>query len=74
MPRKPIARQLGAAVRKRRKAERLTQEMLAERAGLSTNYVGNIERGEYDVTVTVLQRVATALGCKASMLLNAAEL
>jgi len=73
-PPETAAKRLGAAVRRQRKAKKLTQEKLAERADLSTNYVGNIERGEYDVTVSTLRRVAAAMGCTASALLDAAEL
>lgn len=68
------AEMLGKVIRKQRKAKKLTQEQLAERSGLSTNYVGNVERGEYDITVKVLQRLAKALECEASALLEAAEL
>jgi transcriptional regulator with XRE-family HTH domain len=65
---------LGVSVRGYRKGRKLTQEEVAERAGLSTNYVGNIERGEYDVTVAVLQRVACAMEARASVLLDRAGL
>jgi transcriptional regulator with XRE-family HTH domain len=69
-----VARLLGTSVRGHRKARKLTQEVVAERAGLSTNYMGNIERGEYDVTVAVLQRVACAMDTRASVLLDKAGL
>ncbi|MDR1496925.1 MAG: helix-turn-helix transcriptional regulator [Puniceicoccales bacterium] len=64
-----VAKRLGSAVREQRKALKLTQEQLAEKAALSTNYVGNIERGEYDMTVAVLNRVASALSTSPSVLL-----
>jgi transcriptional regulator with XRE-family HTH domain len=73
-PEGSVARLLGVSVRGYRKGRRLTQEVVAERAGLSTNYVGNIERGEYDVTVAVLQRVARAMDARASVLLDRAGL
>ena len=44
-----------------RKAGGLTQEELAERAGLSARYVSSIERGVVSASVTVLGRVARAL-------------
>jgi transcriptional regulator with XRE-family HTH domain len=74
VPAAAVARRLGAAVRECRRARRLTQETVAERAGLSTNYVGNIERGEYDATVAVLQRVALAMDVRVSSLLADAGL
>lgn len=70
--RSPLAVRLGASIRDARAQRNLTQEQLAERASLSKNYIGNIERGEYDVTVSTLHRVAAALGVTAGDLLKAA--
>ena len=39
----------------------LSQEKLAEKANLSRNYIGNVERAEYKITVEALARVAKAL-------------
>ena len=39
----------------------LTQEEVAERAGLNRNYVGMIEREEHSPTIDVLERVAVVL-------------
>ena len=39
----------------------MSQEKLAEKAGLARNYIGNIERAEYKVTVETLARIAKAL-------------
>ena len=39
-------RSIGENIRKYRKTKKMTQETLAERAGLSVNYIGSIERGE----------------------------
>jgi transcriptional regulator with XRE-family HTH domain len=72
--RSPLAIRLGATIRDTRMAKHLSQEMLAESASLSKNYIGNIERGEYDVTVSALHRVAKGLGCRAADLLAAAEI
>ena len=62
----------GNAVRDARTATGLTQEKLAEKASLSKNAVGNIERGEFDVTVATLARIAAALGRSGSDMLLAA--
>jgi len=48
-------------VRRERHARRLTQEELADRAGLSARYLGSIERGSVSASVSVLGRLARAL-------------
>jgi transcriptional regulator with XRE-family HTH domain len=48
-------------VRRSRQARELTQEELADRAGLSARYLGSIERGAVSASVTVLGKVARAL-------------
>src|SRR5688572_15649250 len=52
-----MASQLRAA----RQRRRLTQETLAERAGLHRSYVSGIERGQHNVPVDTLCRLAWAL-------------
>ena len=48
-------------VRRVRHAKNLTQEELADRAGLSVRYLGSIERAAVSASVTVLGRLARAL-------------
>jgi transcriptional regulator with XRE-family HTH domain len=48
-------------VRRARHAGNMTQEELADRAGLSARYLGSIERAEVSATITVLERLAQAL-------------
>ena len=48
-------------LRRERHAKEMTQEELADRAGLSSRYLGSIERGEVSASVTVLGRLAEAL-------------
>jgi len=52
---------LAVNLRKARHAKGLTQEELADRAGLSARYVGGIEQARYAATVRVLGRLAEAL-------------
>jgi transcriptional regulator with XRE-family HTH domain len=59
-------------IRATRVQQGYSQEVLAEKAALSINYVGSVERGEYDITVASLDRIAVALGCKTSDLIRAA--
>lgn len=48
-------------LRQARHDKKLTQEELADRAGLSMRYVGAIERGDVSASVTVLGQIADAL-------------
>lgn len=49
-------------MRRLRYDRKLTQEELAARAGLSMRYVGSIERGAVSASVSVLGKIAEALG------------
>lgn len=61
---------LGKSVRRLRREADLTQEELAARAGISANYVGEIERGECNPSVLVMFAVARGLGVQPSQLLE----
>ncbi len=49
-------------MRRLRYDKKLTQEELAARSGLSMRYVGSIERGAVSASVSILGKVAEALG------------
>ena len=70
--RSPLAVKLGRVIRATRDDLGWSQERPAELADLSKNYVGNLERGEYEVSVATLNRVAGALRQKASDILKSA--
>ena len=72
MPSTPL-HALGLAIRARREALALSQEVLGERADLHRTYVGGIERGERNVTFTNLEAIARALDVNASQLVAEAE-
>ncbi len=59
-----IYRVLGEAVRARRKKARLSQEQLAEKADLTRNYIGDIERAEKKITLETLAKIASVLKCR----------
>lgn len=54
--------QFGRRVREMREGLDLSQEELAERAGLHRNYIGGIERGERNVAILNVVRLAEGLG------------
>jgi len=62
--------QLGARIRKLRKAKKLSQEGLAFEAGLDRTYVSSVERGERNIAVLNLAKLAGALGVGAAELLE----
>ncbi len=55
-------RQIGERLRALRLAAGLTQERLAERAELHPTYIGQLERGEKNVTIESLLKITRALG------------
>lgn len=59
-----------ANVRRLRHDAGLTQEELAERAGVHRTYVGMLERSEKNVTLYNVERFADALQVEASVLLE----
>ncbi len=52
----------GKTIQSMRKDRNLSQEMLAEKAGLHRTYIGMIERAEKNVTLINIQKIASALG------------
>lgn len=61
-------RKLGSRIREKRKALGLTQEELAAKADIDRSYIGGVERGERNLTFTVLCQISEALGCYVSTL------
>lgn len=65
---------LGMSIRVRRKALGLSQEALADAAEVDRAHMGKIERGERNVTFLNILRIAVAIRCKPSELLQDAGL
>lgn len=61
---------VGGNVRGRRQDLGWSQEDLAEKTGLHRTYIGGIERAERNITIRILDRLATALGTTPSALLK----
>ena len=68
-----LAPRLGRTVRKYRLAAGLSQEALADKAGLHRTYVSLLERGLRNPSVDTLRQVAAALGVPTSQLVAEAE-
>lgn len=59
---------MGAQIRSRRRELGRTQEWLAERANVSTSFIGHIERGSRKASLETLAKISLALGVKMDML------
>jgi len=59
---------LGAEIKRVRQAVGMSQEELAYRVDLDRSYVGDIERGEHNVSLMSLVKLANALGVTVSEL------
>ena len=64
---------MAANVRRARHAGKMTQEELADRAGLSARYLGSIERAAVSASITVLEQLARALDVDPCELIRAAS-
>jgi len=65
----PLVKVFAAHVRARRRELGLSQEQLAEKAGVHRTYVGMLERGEKNVTIYNIERIANALTVEPAALL-----
>jgi len=66
----PVLVALGAEIRRARAGIGLSQETLAVDAGLDRSYMGGIERGEHNITIMNIVKIAVALKVKPSTLLG----
>lgn len=61
---------LGNRIREYRKKRGFSQEILAEKSGVSTNTISRIEGGQMAMSVGILQKIVKALGVDANTLLG----
>ena len=61
---------LGNRIREYRKEREFSQEILAEKSGVSTNTISRIEGGQMAMSVGILQKIVKALGVDANTLLG----
>jgi transcriptional regulator with XRE-family HTH domain len=59
-----IQKQIGATVRALRLKKGWSQDVFADRTGLHRAHVGEVERGESNVTIQTLKIIADALGVR----------
>jgi len=57
----PILVALGQKIKTHRKAKGISQEALALLVGLDRSYMGGIERGEHNVSIINIQKIAESL-------------
>lgn len=60
----PTLIKLGKRIRQLREGQGLSQEAIALASGLDRSYFGGIERGEHNVAVINLEKIANALNSK----------
>lgn len=61
---------VGESIRRARQSHGWTQAALAERAGLSPNYVARLERGELGASLFVATKICDALGVSIDSLMT----
>jgi len=65
-----ILEKIGSRIRTHRKQAELSQQALAERANVSYKYIGEIERGQVNLSVEILLKITGALNVEAGELLG----
>ena len=68
-----LQERLGRAVRRLRKAADYSQEGFADLVGVHRTYMGAVERGEVNISLQNIERIAEALELRVSKLLQEAE-
>ena len=65
-----LYKQMGTEIRRIRREQVLTQDVVAERADISLSFYGHIERGTRKMSVETLYGIAMALSCSADEILG----
>jgi len=64
-----IAKKLGKKIKLTRVDKEMSQSDLSQAANIDSSHIGKIERGEINITVITLFRIAEALRCSPKILL-----
>lgn len=70
MPVGELQQRLGDNLRRERTARGLSQEAFADVLGVHRTYMGGLERGERNVTLKTIERLAERLGVDAASLVT----
>jgi transcriptional regulator with XRE-family HTH domain len=65
-----VRRRVALNIKKPRTARGISQEELAERAGVHRTYISGVERGVRNPTLTVLDKIANRLGAPLTELVS----
>jgi len=68
-----IQKRFGERVRELRKKKRLSQEALALACDLDRSYIGGVERGERNISLINIYKIASAIGASPSEFFTDAE-
>ena len=71
-PYSPEAVKLGEAIRRRRRAIKVSQDEFADMAGMHRSYIGFVERGMQNLTLDTMTRIAAALKVSVAVLVKEA--
>lgn len=63
-------RKIGVKIKLERGKRNLSQEKLSELSGISKNFIGSIERGQAEPSITTLEQIAAALEMEFDDLIN----
>jgi len=69
-----ILKYIGKKITSLRKSRGMTQEELGDKAGLHWTYIGGVERGEKNLTIKSLEKIARALNVSLKDLLSPVKL
>jgi transcriptional regulator with XRE-family HTH domain len=70
-PSAPLTATLADNIRAYRQAKELSQEAFADLCGLHRTYIGSVERGERNVTLSTIEVFASVMGVSVAQLLSA---
>lgn len=68
-----LRKRFGRVVQQTRKSANLSQERFALKSGLARSYFGKVERGEVNVSLDLIERIAKALGVSVGKLFTEAD-